>query len=88
MATKIDDAKDLDTLGQVMRGLAKRSTDTYTRATVSVWKMLAGDETWDMEKLTKNATKIWGQAAADATNAAMIAQRLAKLAADGDEEQG
>ena len=34
--------------------------------------MLAGDEKWDAEKLTKSATKIWGQAAADATNAAMM----------------
>ena len=88
MATKINDANDLETLGEVVQALAKRSTDTYTTASLSVWKMLAGDETWDIEKLTKSATKIWGQAAADATNAAMMAQKLAKLAADGGGEKG
>ena len=40
---------------------------------------------WDAEKLTKSATKIWGQAAADATNAAMMVQKLATLAAAKDD---
>ena len=88
MATTIEGAKNLETLGKVAQDLAKRSTDTYTTASLSVWKMLAGDETWDMEKLTKSATKIWGQAAADATNAAMLAQKLAKLAASGGGGKG
>ena len=80
---KIQDAKDLETLGKAVTELAKKSTDTYTAASVSMWKILAGDDPWDAEKLTKNATKIWGQAAADATNAAMMLQRLAQLAAKG-----
>ena len=83
MSDPIKDAKDLDTLGLIVTDLAKRSTDTYTAASVSIWKMLVGGETWDMAKLTKSATKIWGQAASDATNAAMMAQRLASLAAKG-----
>ena len=81
MTDPIQNAKDLETLGKAVTELAKKSTDTYTAASVSVWKMLAGDEKWDAEKLTKSATKIWGQAAADATNAAMMVQRLAQLAA-------
>jgi len=83
MPNPIDNAKDLDTLGKVVSELAKKSTDTYTTASVSVWKMLAGDEKWDAEKLTKSVTKIWGQAAADATNAGMMVQKLVNLAADG-----
>ena len=82
MTDPIKDAKDLDALGQVVTLLAKRSTETYTTATVGIWKMLAGDEKWDAEKLTKSVTKIWGQAAVDATNAAMTAQRFATLVAD------
>ena len=81
MTDPIQNATDLETLGKAVTELAKKSTDTYTAASVSVWKMLAGDEKWDAEKLTKSATKIWGQAAADATNAAMMVQRLAQLAA-------
>jgi len=83
MSKDIQNAKDLDTLGKVVTDLAKKSTDTYTAAAVSVWKMLAGDEKWEAEKLTKSATKIWGQAAADMTNAALMGQRLAELAAKG-----
>jgi hypothetical protein len=81
MPDTIENAKDLDTLGKVVSELAQKSTTTYTTASVGLWKMLAGDEPWDAEKLTKSVTKIWGQAAADVTNAAMVAQRLAGLAA-------
>ena len=81
MPDPIQDAKDLETLGKVVSELAKKSTETYTTHSVGLWKMLAGDEKWDAEKVTKSATKIWGQAAADATNAAMLLQRLATLAA-------
>jgi hypothetical protein len=80
---KIQDAKDLETLGKAVSELARKSTDTYTAASVNMWKILAGDDPWDTEKLTKNATKIWGQAAADVTNAGMMLQRLAQLAAKG-----
>ena len=59
MPTQIENAKDLDTLGKVVSELAKKSADTYTTASVSMWKMLAGDEKWDAEKLTKSVTKIW-----------------------------
>jgi hypothetical protein len=83
MTDPIQNAKDLETLGKAVTELAKKSTDTYTAASVSVWKMLAGDEKWDAEKLTKSVTKIWGQAAADATNAGMMLQKLAALAAAG-----
>jgi hypothetical protein len=81
MTDPIQDAKDLETLGKVASELARKSTETYTTASVGLWKMLAGDEPWSTEKLTKSATKMWGQAAADATNAAMLMQRLATLAA-------
>jgi hypothetical protein len=83
MTDTIENAKDLETLGKVVKALAQKSTETYASASVDLWKMLAGDEKWDPEKLTKSATKIWGQAAADATNAAMMVQRLASLAAAG-----
>jgi hypothetical protein len=83
MPNPIEDAKDLETLGKAVSLLAKKSTDTYTAASVNVWKMLAGDEAWDAEKLTKSMTKIWGQAAADATNAGMMVQKLVNLAASG-----
>jgi hypothetical protein len=81
MTDPIQDAKDLETLGKVASELARKSTETYATASVGLWKMLAGDEPWSTEKLTKSATKMWGQAAADATNAAMLMQRLATLAA-------
>jgi len=83
MPNPIEDAKDLETLGKVVTELAKKSTDTYTSASVNVWRMLAGEDTWDAEKLTKSATKIWGQAAADVTNTALMVQRLAALATGG-----
>jgi hypothetical protein len=83
MANPIENANDLATLGNIVSELAKKSTETYTTASVSVWKMLAGDETWDAQKLTQSATKIWGQAAADATNASLMVQRLAALMAAG-----
>ena len=80
----IENAKDLETLGKVVSELAKKSTETYTTASVSMWKMLAGDEKWDAEKLTKSATKIVGQAAADANNAGMMLQKLVNLATQED----
>ena len=83
MANPINDAKDLDMLGKAVIDLAPRSPETYPTASVSVWKMLAGDAKWDAKQLTKSATKIWGQAAADATNAGLMVQKLANLAADG-----
>ncbi|MET0902315.1 MAG: hypothetical protein ABWZ52_03665, partial [Acidimicrobiales bacterium] len=64
--------------------LANNSTKTYTTESVSMWKILFGEDTWDTAKLTKSATKIWGQAAADATNAAMMLQKLAALAASDE----
>ena len=44
MPDTIENAKDLETLGKVVSELAKKSTDTYTTASVGIWKMLAGDE--------------------------------------------
>ena len=84
MPDTIENAKDLETLGKVVGLLAKKSADTYTTASVSIWKILFGEDTWDAAKLTKSATKLWGQAAADATNAAMMLQKLAALAASDE----
>jgi len=83
MAHPIENAKDLETLGKIVSELAKKSTEQYTTASLSMWKMLAGDEKWDAEKLTKSVTKILGQAAADASNAGMMVTKLANLAAEG-----
>lgn len=83
MPHPIENAKDLETLGKVVSQLAKKSSEQYTTESVNMWKMLAGDEKWDAEKLTKCVTKIVGQAAADASNAGMMLTKLANLAAEG-----
>ena len=81
MPDTIENAKDLETLGKVVGLLAKQSAERYTKASVSMWGILLGEDTWDAEKLTNSATKLWGQAAVDATNAAMVLQKLAGFAA-------